>query len=106
MRKITQEAVSKFFGIKSYKRTNTEVFHTPWIVHMALFWNIIARYYIADGVIELVDWSHKTKTTKERLNWILEYKGLGHIYQHNYNRYYKDETGHVRPFGKWIARAF
>lgn len=76
------------------------------MMEMILFWNVIARYYIKDSVIELFDWHHQTKTTKERLNWILSYKWLGCIYQKGFHRYYEDENWHTRPFGNGIARVF
>ena len=103
MRKITNDAVKSFFNLDYFKRDNTRVEHLPGRVEMYLFWNRIATYWIRDWVVELIDWHHQTVTTKERLNWILQYMGKWFIYQKNYDWYWSDENNTVRPFGKWIA---
>lgn len=106
MRKITEKAVNKFFNMENFSCKNTKVFHTPGQVEMLLHWNLIVRYHIKGSVIELFDWGRQSRTTKERLNWILSKRWLGKIYQKWYNRYYEDENWHTRPFGNGIARFF
>lgn len=103
MRKITDLAVKSFFNMDDFKRDNTIVQHFPGRVEMELFWNRIATYWIREWVVELTDWHHQTVTTKERLNWILQYMNKWFIYQKNYDWFWQDENWHTRPFGKGIA---
>lgn len=105
MRKITEKMVKNFFNCKTSRTDNTVVQCFPWIVNMYLFGNHIATYWIKDWVVELYDWHHQTATTKERLNWILEYKRLGCIFQKGWEWFYWNEKWKIRPFGKGISRS-
>ena len=103
MRKITNDAVKCFFEIRNFHRDNTEVMHVPGRVEMSLFNNLIATYWIKDWIVELQNKWRKTVTTKERLNWILEYMHKWYIFQYKGDWFWIDEKQKTRPFGKGIA---
>ena len=98
MRKITKASVKAFKDGVNFKLSNTEVFNGGYI-QMYLFWNLIAQ--VRNGVLLIKDAGRRSKTTKERLNGILESYWLGYIYQSGKtpdNRtawYYVDQHGNI-----------
>ena len=113
MRKITHNSVTAFYCWQNRKFDNTRVFTTTLSgggssTVMTLHWNTIARTYWVHWkrIIELKDGGHQSRTTKERLNWLLNYKWLGRIYQKNFIWFYENERGEIKLFNKGIARVF
>lgn len=104
MRKITKEAVIKFYHWICFHKWNTEVFHLPGRYVLCLFNNKIAELDIKWNVVSVYDWGHQTQTTKERINWVLGYKWLGYVYQKDREWLYTDETWKTRPFAWGISR--
>ena len=75
MRKITKESAKALLNGNSFNRDNTTVKNGSMFLHG----NNIANYQ--GGQLEIFDCDWKTNTTKERLNGVLYYFNLGHIFQ-------------------------
>ena len=104
MRKITKASVQAFKDGKNFKLSNTEVFDGGYI-QMYLFWNLIAQ--VRNGVLLIKDAGRRSKTTKERLNGILEAFWLGYIYPKGKDTenktawYYVDQYGNEEKRDDW-----
>ena len=94
MRKITKETCKAFYDLQTCKKSNVVVdyginHHFYYFLHN----NLIGDYNPKNGELVIEDAGRKTKTTKERLNGILDVYGLGYIYQKNFTWYYVDQNG-------------
>jgi hypothetical protein len=78
MRKITLEACKAFHNGYEYRNNNTEVTSIPdESVTLWLHGNVIARRrFDVPGVIEVTLAGWNTRTTRERLNGLLEHYGF------------------------------
>ena len=91
MKQVTEKSVYAFKNEKNFKRSNTEVsIYKPWIISFYLFGYCIATYNRNKNYLIISDCGRKTKTTKERLNWILQAFDLGGIFQKKGVRYYEN----------------
>ena len=91
MRKITEEAVNKFYNKEAFRSGNTKVEVREGIAYFYLHDNCIS--ILGDETLFISTCGWETKTTKERLNGIL-FKVLGSSYQirqKNFIWYIKDE---------------
>ena len=90
MKKITKEAVEAFVKGMYYKKDNTEIKKiNKTTFGFFLFGNRIAT--LDKKYLYLYHCEYLTRTTKERLNGILNYFGLNRIYQKNFIWYIGDE---------------
>ena len=104
MRNITKESVKAFKDAKNFKLSNTEVYDGGnGYIQFYLFWNQIAQVRHNDelnaDVLLIEDAGRRTKTTKERLNGILDAYGLGYIYQKGKDANNKTAWFYVDQFG-------
>ena len=104
MRNITRAPVEAFYNGTEYKNNNTVVKNKMMLLH----WNLIAEIKGWQLYIDNCGW--KTSTTKERINWVLEYlnKGLK-VFQKSWSWYIEgNELEDVLDFeiynwmSKWI----
>lgn len=105
MRKITQKTVENFKNGIACKISNSQIKIEDWTIKYLLFDNQIASFDKNKSLLLIENWfceDWRTKTTKERLNWILEEFGLWYIYQKTKNwikkRFFVDKN--------WITRDF
>lgn len=102
MRQITIEAVRAFDNWEKYNKSNTSVeFIGLWLweeeyTFMYLHWNKIAEKQ--GNKLILKTCGRETTTTKERLNWILDYYNLWVIKQKNFSWYLYKPSGEIVPF--------
>ncbi len=101
MRKITDEASTAFGFWFNYKRSNTRV-EIDWVsIKLYLHWNLIAELKNSEVgealYISSAGW--KSNTTKERLNWVLNWKRL-YIKQKNFEWFLCSNTEQVE-FKVW-----
>ena len=102
MRKVTELAVKAFFNKKAFSLSNTTVFiDRNGTVFMSLHSNIIAMLN-TDGRLFISNAGWSTKTTKERLNGILEYCKKNKIYIKNNNLCYKDNDKNIYLNDNWL----
>lgn len=71
MRKITQKAVDALLKGETFNESNTTVSYWHGLRGMELHGNHIASYDEKNHKVLIKDAWRKTKTTQERLNWIL-----------------------------------
>jgi len=105
MRKITRDAVEAFVNGDNFKRDNTEVRTVNNELLMYLHNNLIAYRCLGFDSVFINDAGWQTKTTKERLNGILDaYHSDSLIYQKNY-QWYLSRHGEVEEFpsNKWVS---
>ena len=83
MRAITKNAVNSFWSQNNFSLNNTRVeIENDWafrISKMFLHWNLIAEYRenaFSKNDLYISNCGWETTTTKERLNWILDYFNL------------------------------
>lgn len=82
MKKITKESVNALVKWDNYKKDNTEVItYSYGVSEMYLHWNLVATLSHKEHKLSVTDAGWKTNTTKERLNWILEYFELWYLKQ-------------------------
>ena len=102
MRNITREAVEAFSVWDYFKKQNMLI-NNEWdwairIIKMYLHWNLIAQLevnpYTKDNLY-IYDCGYKTQTTKERLNWLLEYFELWELRQKKWQWYYIEYKGNI-----------
>ena len=85
---------------KDWKKDNTEVINIEGVSFVYLYSNLIAM--VGDTWLELFDGNHKTATTKNRLNSILQEHGAGErVYQKNFEWFISTKDGEV-PFNDGI----
>lgn len=89
MRKITEKAVRAFIADENFKQANTKVICQDNKTQMFLHGNLIAEK--TKGKIKLSHAGWETRTTKDRLNGILDYLGKSRIYQKNFIWYLNDD---------------
>ena len=93
MRKITKESALALKNEITFVRDNTVVTNSGM---MFLHGNNIANY--CDGELSIYDCGWQTNTTKERLNGVLYYFNLGHIFQKDWSWFYMDKDRNITPF--------
>lgn len=96
--KISSDAASAFLNHEEFKRSNTTVKVTPEYTAMYLHGNCIAQIDNESLIIKMRDCGWATKTTKERLNAILDrvFHGVS-IVQRNYEWFFiENSTGDVK----------
>lgn len=87
MKQITNDAVTAFFAVRNFKRSNTEVVVGRYMpddvpgVGLYLHGNLIARHTREGMFVRHVGW--RSNTTKERLNGVLLHYDK-HIRQKNF----------------------
>lgn len=94
MRKVTEQTVAAFMRQERKAVGNTASDGEQLTLHG----NVIA--YWNDGKLYISNAGWATSTTKERLNGILDYVGLGRIYQKAFEWYWKD--GESFPSGQFV----
>lgn len=95
MRKITQEAVREFRNGCPFRKQNTSVVITEYMVVLKLHGNAIARYPIGEfDALEVCDGGWSSNTTKERLNGIC---GVS-VHQKNWQWYLNSHSWS----GNWV----
>ena len=102
MRKITSDAVEAFVNGEEFRRDNTKVHSGLSNSIMYLHGHMIASK--EGNTVKIKDAGRQTKTTKERLNGILDaYHGDSYIFQKDY-QWYLSRHGEVEEFlsSKWI----
>ena len=93
MRKITKESTKAFAWMFRFNKSNTYVDywlngHMYYYLHNNLIWDYDGK----NCKLTISDAWRQTKTTKERLNWILDAFGINAwIYQKDWHRYIWDE---------------
>ena len=97
MRKIETLMNKAIENGKDWSLDNTRVESFGDIAHVYLHGNLISR--IGEGWIQLFDGGWQSKTTKSRLNAILEANGLPgeRVFQRNY-QWFVNYNGHPIPF--------
>lgn len=106
MRDVTLKSTAALKGLRNFKRDNTQVEVGSGFSNLYLHGNNIASYYtggIGDDILILSDCGRKTKTTKERLNWVLDAFNMGYIYQKDYTWYYVNPQGEEIVF-PWVLK--
>lgn len=104
MSKITDESTRAFKQARRFKKSNSEIKIEPsWNVYYRLFGNLIALYSPRAKELTISDCGRQSKTTKERLNWILSEFGLWGIIQRNWNWYLVDKNWNET---KWTGLYF
>ena len=99
MRKITREASKALRNGENYSNSNTIVKGcTLEPRSMKLHDNTIAVWDGEAHTLTINDCGWQSTTTKERLNGVLYYFGLGHIFQKNYTWYYMNTDRKVFNF--------
>jgi hypothetical protein len=81
--KITMDSVHAFLTSKEFKRENMEVNTNGDVTYLRLWGNTIATR-TKDGRVYIDSCGWYTKTTKERLNYLLDIHKLPRIYQKNW----------------------
>lgn len=91
MRKIEQQMLEAIRLRRNWRKSNTEVLIEcdGQIAAVYLFGNLIALYFYATRTMHISSAGWRTRTTKSRLNVLLEQYGL-HIYQRNGVWHYSD----------------
>ena len=87
--KITEKSSEAFRKWEDFKSWNSRVVNCERNTNYYLWDNLIARFSKDSWQLCLWDCGRRTKTTKERLNWILEAFKCGYIYQDRGIWYYK-----------------
>jgi len=97
MRKIETLMNKAIANGNDWSRDNTRVESFGDIAHVYLHGNLISR--IGEGWIQLFDGGWQSKTTKSRLNAILEANGLPgeYVFQRNY-QWFVNYNGSPIPF--------
>jgi hypothetical protein len=97
MRKIEQQMNDAINNQVDWKSANTEVISCTNVTDVFLHGNLIAR--IGETWIELFDGGHQTKTTKSRLNAILQEHGIPgeRVFQKGFQWFVSQEGGPI-PF--------
>ena len=97
MRKIETLMNKAIENGTNWSSDNTTVQTVDDVAHVYLHGNLISK--IGEGFIELFDGGYQSKTTKSRLNAILEANGLPgeYIFQRNY-QWFVNYNGSVFPF--------
>lgn len=105
MRKVTKAAVQALRWGYNFKQGNTRVEvdeQNPNVVKMYLHGNLIASREYRN--LTVYDGGWESNTTKERLNGILDYYGLGYILQKDFAWYfYNFETSKQEPWTGSLA---
>jgi hypothetical protein len=96
MRKITFEASKAFYNFEKYNKSNTKVLIKNWVSKLYLFWNLIAEWNWKGLAIS--NCGRQSNTTKDRLNWLLDYKMR--VYQKNYTWYLSSWDNEIE-FKEW-----
>ena len=103
MRKITQQSAQALHDKEFYNKGNTRVSFgyvnadtSELDMEMRLHNNLIAT--TTRDTLTITDAGWQTVTTKERLNGVLHYFNLGHLFQKDYVWYYAAGNGCVKPF--------
>lgn len=100
MRVINRQMNQAILDRKNWKKDNTCVRYEQEneISKVYLHGNLIAE--IGDTFITLYDGGYQSKTTKDRLNALLQVHGVGSesVYQKNYTWFFRDAQGHTVPF--------
>lgn len=99
MRKIEALMNKAILNREDWKGSNTEVVSGYQVSEVFLYGNLIARVY--ETAIEIFDGGgYQSKTTKSRLNAILEDHGIGNekVYQKNGDWYLQMYDGTSIPF--------
>ena len=100
MRQITKDAVKAFYNWEKFSISNTRVEANWNISYLYLHNNLIAEYNGSELLISSAGW--ETTTTKERLNWVLEWHAEYKRYtvkQKNYKWYIYDSIyNELLPF--------
>jgi len=97
MRKIETLMNKAIENGNDWSLDNTMVRTVDDVAHVYLFGNLISR--IGEGFIELFDGGYQSKTTKSRLNAVLEANGLPgeYVFQRNY-QWFVNYNGSPIPF--------
>jgi hypothetical protein len=94
MRKIETQMNQAIQNEIDWQKDNTKVVYEEGVSLVYLYNNLIAM--VGDTWLELFDAGHQTKTTKSRLNAILEKHGNGErIYQKDYQWFLSTTDGDV-----------
>jgi hypothetical protein len=103
MRKITQQSAQALRNREFFNRDNTKVSFgyvnadtSEVEMEMSLHNNIIAE--VKGNTLSILDAGWQTATTKERLNGVLYYFNLGHLFQKDFEWFYMDKERKVIPF--------
>ncbi len=97
MRKITKESARAYSNNNMYKKDNTKVIGSCFYLHD----NLIAEK--TKDTLYIYDGGWQSNTTKERLNGILYYLGLGHVFQKDFAWYYMDTDRKVIDFNNAMS---
>jgi len=92
MRKITKESAKALKNNETFNRDNTNVSKGSMFLHGNNIANLVGNQ------LEIFDCNWQTTTTKERLNGVLYYFDLGHIFQKNFAWFYMDKERNVVDF--------
>ncbi len=84
MRQITEESLNAFIAGKPFKKSNMEVEVTGHLIRMKLFGNTISTYDQLNQELMVTDAGWQTRTTKERLNAVLNHFLDWYLYQENF----------------------
>jgi len=107
MRKITKEASQAMVRHETYNKDNTRVSFgfvdadaNAYEMDMHLHGHLIASAETTrrGSTLTITDAGWQTVTTKERLNGVLYYFDLGHLFQKNYEWFYMDKDRNVVDF--------
>lgn len=107
MRKITEEAARAFANAQDWKLANTQVFSNGGAAFMELHGNKIAERGRRFMTLTLAGWP--TRTTRERLNGLLDYYGFKfRFYQHQHTQFFGgvDITGQKVMLDLWNLDSF
>ncbi len=98
MRLIEKQMNDAILNSKDWHKDNTQVINIEGVSFVYLFGNLIAT--IADTWLEIFDGGVQSKTTKSRLNAILQSHGNGeYVYQKNFNWFVSTSNGNVPFYG-------
>lgn len=89
-KKITMDSVHAFLANKEFHRENMEVNSNDDVTYLRLHGNTIATK-TKDGRIYISNCGWFTKTTKERLNYLLDNYNFPKIYQKNWTWFINDQ---------------
>ena len=86
MRKIEREMIQAIIDQRDYKKANTEVVQGLNRSDVYLHGHHIASYYHEVGELMIANAGYKTRTTKSRLNVLIQFVhgGLSGLFQKNY----------------------
>ena len=90
--KTSTKAAALFFCRKTGTVGNTKVINHGEVTELRLFGKLIAEHVNESGQVFISNAGWATRTTKERLNAVLEYLGQTGIYQAQHIWYWRGHT--------------